>query len=74
MSALTQAQDAINWADGEKPDLDHYFFQKAQAYAAIAQAQAAERQAAALERIADALIVTNGGLSLADLVQASVRF
>jgi hypothetical protein len=48
MDVLNQAKDAIDWADGEKPDLDDYFFRKAQAYAAIAQAEQ-------LKRIADAL-------------------
>jgi hypothetical protein len=55
MSALTQAQDAINWADGEKPELDHYFFQKAQACATLAQAEYAYAQAHALERIAESM-------------------
>lgn len=55
MSALTQAQDAVNWADGEKPDLDHYFFQKAQAYAAIATAENASASAHAHERMAESL-------------------
>jgi hypothetical protein len=55
MDALNQAKDAIDWADGEKPELDDYFFQKAQAYAAIATAENASASAHAHERMAESL-------------------